>query len=399
MKNNIIGSLNKWLLMPLLLLACTKGGDLKESNAGAYLLDGDGTAAQLVPALTHTGTSSFTGLLDTDVKTVTGTIRWNNLWAAAARDTIKSIRVLGPAAAGANGPLLASAVLQNTNASGTFTFSLAGTKQIGNNGIESMVGGNSYYVISTAMYPDGIVRGQINAEMLDPSKPAINLAKSIVFSPANKTLLTMGDTTTLSAMVLPVYVSNAAIGWSSSNPAIVSVDASGKIEAKGKGLATVTATAADGSGVKADLLIIVDMELKPLDRTGWTVTCSSEKVSDGGGKNMILDGNFGTYWHSEWSPNAPLPHWLLVDMQTPQDVAFAQIYRRTANTDTRTVVLELSQDGITFTPFGNFPDFDAASSASKSFAPTRARYMKLTITASNRTPFANITELNVGAYQ
>lgn len=399
MKIRSVKRIVTWLYMPLLLVACTKGGDLTSSNSCVYLLSGDGDAAQLVPALAHKGTAVFSGWLDEDVRTVTATVSWKDLWETNVTDTIKSIQVWGPAGAGTNGQLLTSSALQSTNATGSYTFSLSGKNELGKKGIIGLTEGNCYYLISTSLNPGGIVRGQINAELQDTSGPASNLSKSIVFNPGNKTTLKVGDTTSIRAIVLPMYTTSKTINWSSSNPAVVSIDATGWIEARGKGLATVTATAADGTGVKADLLINVDMQLKPLDRTGWTVTVSSEKASDGGGKDAIMDGNFNSWWHSMWGPDAPLPHWLLVDMQNEKEVAFVQVYRRSANQDTKTVMLELSSDGVNFRTMGALSDFDANSSASLAFFPASTRYVRLTITASNRPPFANITELNVGAYQ
>lgn len=66
-----------------------------------------------------------------------------------------------------------------------------------------------------------------------------------------------GNTATLKATVAPSNAANKAVKWSSSNTKVAKVDANGKITAVGKGTATITCTAADGSGVKAQCKVEV----------------------------------------------------------------------------------------------------------------------------------------------
>ena len=56
-----------------------------------------------------------------------------------------------------------------------------------------------------------------------------------------------------------------------------------------------------------------------ISRTGWTVTCDSAQA--GNACNLAIDGSNNTFWHSEYSPTlVPLPHYIQVDMQTPQSI-------------------------------------------------------------------------------
>jgi len=57
----------------------------------------------------------------------------------------------------------------------------------------------------------------------------------------------IGQTATITATVTPANADNKAVNWTSSNPAIASVSASGQITALTAGNATVTVTTADGS--------------------------------------------------------------------------------------------------------------------------------------------------------
>jgi hypothetical protein len=382
----------------VLWAACTKGGVLSEITGDAYILSGKGDSKQLVPAIDSAATGNLTGWYDKQLQTITATVKWSNLW-VNTKDTLKTISLYGPAAAGANGPLISTIALLSYNASGSMEISLAGSKMLTADNLGNLVAGKCYYTLCTQHFPSGIVRGQINAELMDPNKVYPNFVTDISFRSTNKTLLQVGDTTTLLADVLPSYATNKAITWESSNAAVVSVDQSGKIKALANGYAIVAAKSKDGSNITGSQLVVVNLQLIDYGRAGWTVTCSDEKASDGGGKDMILDGNFTTYWHSQWSPDIALPHWLRIDMQTARDVASIKIYRRSANTDTKTVIVETSLDGTSFTAAGVLNNFDANSMASVTFRPVNARYLKLTVTESNRPPYANVVEMNVGMYQ
>ncbi len=69
-------------------------------------------------------------------------------------------------------------------------------------------------------------------------------------------VLNMGAYYALNASVLPVNASNKAVTWESSAPDIVTV-VNGQLRAAGCGDAVITATAADGSGVKAECKVSV----------------------------------------------------------------------------------------------------------------------------------------------
>lgn len=86
----------------------------------------------------------------------------------------------------------------------------------------------------------------------DPSKYAehyVTITKKIPVESItleDKEML-LGDETLLTAEIFPVEATNKTLIWSSNNPSIVSVDASGKIVAKGIGEAKITASTLDGT--------------------------------------------------------------------------------------------------------------------------------------------------------
>ena len=76
-----------------------------------------------------------------------------------------------------------------------------------------------------------------------------------------------------------------------------------------------------------------------LDRTGWTVTASSEEASGEGAGNgvpsCIVDESSTTYWHSKWSDGeATYPHWFKIDMKSVKSIeAFDYVSRGNTTAD------------------------------------------------------------------
>ena len=69
--------------------------------------------------------------------------------------------------------------------------------------------------------------------------------------------LTANETATLSVTVLPAFATDKSIVWTSSDTAVATVDQAGTVKAIGVGEATITATAADGSGRSASCMVTV----------------------------------------------------------------------------------------------------------------------------------------------
>ena len=84
----------------------------------------------------------------------------------------------------------------------------------------------------------------------------INPVTSITLN-KTKSTLSVGGKTTLKATVSPDDATNPAVKWTSSDTDVAKVSSSGKVTAVGTGTATITATARDGSGVKATCKITV----------------------------------------------------------------------------------------------------------------------------------------------
>ena len=101
--------------------------------------------------------------------------------------------------------------------------------------------------------------------------------KSVSSVTLNKRSLTMqvGKTQTLSVTVKPTNADIRNVIWTSSNTKVATVDSKGKVKAIGKGTATITATAADGSGKNAACKVTVVKKIV----TGVTITGKANTVN------------------------------------------------------------------------------------------------------------------------
>ena len=98
--------------------------------------------------------------------------------------------------------------------------------------------------------------------------PVSNASISVTVAPAavavtgitlDKTALelTVEETAILTATVDPENATDKTVTWASDNPAVATIDSSGKVTAKGEGTAIITATANDGSGKSASCTVTV----------------------------------------------------------------------------------------------------------------------------------------------
>jgi hypothetical protein len=146
-------------------------------------------------------------------------------------------------------------------------------------------------------------------------------------------------------------------------------------------------------------------ELFPMlqfDKTDWRVlSCSDEEPSDGGGKDVLIDGNLNNHWHSKWTdPIGRLPHWAIIDMVTPRRVTKIDTYRRAGNNNTKSVQYYVSND----------PDPDAATwvkimegtygsgdllTLNASENTVTGRYLKIFLPDSNWEHLTSVAEVDV----
>jgi hypothetical protein len=149
--------------------------------------------------------------------------------------------------------------------------------------------------------------------------------------------------------------------------------------------------------------------LKKYNKTGWTVEVSDETASDGGGKDKMVDGNYdySEYWQSQHTPSTvDLPHWAVIDMKEPIEIARIVTQRRNINSS-------IGGDTKTLQYFvGNSPDPNAGTwvklvegsyeSAAANHVltldvptPLTGRYLKVVMPDTFRGQYTSICEIDV----
>ena len=98
-----------------------------------------------------------------------------------------------------------------------------------------------------------------------------------------ETSISVGNSETLTATVAPENAANKALKWASSDEAVATVAPDGTVTAVKAGAATITATAADGSGKSATCTVTVIGGTTPSQPGGSTGGSSSGSSSGGGG--------------------------------------------------------------------------------------------------------------------
>ena len=120
-------------------------------------------------------------------------------------------------------------------------------------------------VVITATANDGSdVKAEITIEV-------IRLVSKITLDKTEADVIE-GKTLQLTATVEPTDADNTKLTWASSDEAVATVDENGLVTAVSKGTATITASATDGSGVKAEcavrvLRLITEITLNPTEKT------------------------------------------------------------------------------------------------------------------------------------
>ncbi len=101
--------------------------------------------------------------------------------------------------------------------------------------------------------------------------PSVVAVTSVTVTAA-KTTLTIGEKTTVAAVVLPANATNKTVTWSSSNTGVATVDANGLVTAVASGTARITATAGGKTG-------FVDLQINPRNVAGVVLDAEELKMT------------------------------------------------------------------------------------------------------------------------
>jgi hypothetical protein len=138
------------------------------------------------------------------------------------------------------------------------------------------------------------------------------------------------------------------------------------------------------------------------DKSSWSVISWSSEAWEARASTLI-DGSDDTFWHSDWETPRLLPHWAIIDMGFPKEIAEINTYRRKGMPDTKSVWYYV----------GNDPDPEAASwtkIAEGTFASgdlltvqtsvsVAGRYLKIYLPDSNREPYISVAEVDAYGYE
>lgn len=135
---------------------------------------------------------------------------------------------------------------------------------------------------------------------------------------------------------------------------------------------------------------------------GWAVlNCSDQTASDGGGITSLIDNNLSTYWHSQWEGgDAPLPHWVVIDIASAKKISKLEVFRRAGNKDAKTIQFfvndnpDAADGGWTKIAEGVFANGDGLTlSVPESVNTSKGRYLKIVLPDSNREPYISLAEM------
>ncbi|MFI7068437.1 discoidin domain-containing protein [Kribbella sp. NPDC050124] len=138
--------------------------------------------------------------------------------------------------------------------------------------------------------------------------------------------------------------------------------------------------------------------LNLLPQKEMTATATSQG-SSAYGAAAAIDGNCATMWHSNWSPHAPLPQHITLDLKTTRAIeALVYTPRQDAavpNGRISSYDVQTSADGVTFTSVATGTwDGTVDAKIARFPAGTTARYVRL-VGLAGGADYAAATELNI----
>lgn len=140
------------------------------------------------------------------------------------------------------------------------------------------------------------------------------------------------------------------------------------------------------------------------DKPNWKATASDTQEGDGGGTAALIDNNIDTYWHSQWDPEEPFPHWFIIDFGKDKMLKkIGMIRRKNAGNGFIEYNLETSLDGVNFMTVAKGLTFDPTSAAWQDFVlpnTVNTRYVRITMTKAKNSNdnFTHLGEFRAFGY-
>ena len=125
-------------------------------------------------------------------------------------------------------------------------------------------------------------------------------------------------------------------------------------------------------------------ELYYYDNAKVKVSASSQETSgESAQATKAIDGQKGTFWHSQWN-NAPTPHWLLLELEQEELVdGYYYLPRQSGSNGIVTKYrIEVSTNGTDFTEVASGSWANNTSAKEVKFAPVQAKFVRLSVVES-----------------
>jgi len=120
-----------------------------------------------------------------------------------------------------------------------------------------------------------------------------------------------------------------------------------------------------------------------ISNTGWQVIDYDCDIDEGGGAGLVknvIDGNYTTYWHTNYNPIIPYPHFVTVDMGRVVTISRFVVYRRQGNNNIASSISFLTSiDGVNWVDDGiNYTSNSASDDgySNRVVSNPKARYFK-----------------------
>ncbi|ATF15725.1 metalloprotease [Brevibacillus brevis X23] len=161
---------------------------------------------------------------------------------------------------------------------------------------------------------------------------------------------------------------------------------------------TITTTSTSNSAMNVNVAVTAG-EASLIPQTNWTLKyVDSDELYNEAPK--AFDGNNSTFWHTKWSPVAPMPHEIQIDLGATYSLSkFSYLPRQDGqvNGTIKNYEFYVSSDGVnwgTAVAIGTFANDTTLKEVS--FAAKTGRYIKLrALSEVNNNPWTSAAELNV----
>ena len=229
---------------------------MKLKKLASLALSGALTLGQLptlaAPALATGGDSTYTLTIPSTL-TVSGS-GWNATGGISATGTLASGKKLTVTAASANGWKLVSG---SNNVGYTLTTASGGNQTTS----------WEFTTLDGTAKPMGIIVDDYSTKPAGTYQDTVTFTASVVDNSVKVTSITLNKTSTVIGVsgektlsvsqILPTDATDKTYTWASDNTSIATVDSNGKVTGVAIGTANITATANDGSGIKATCVVKV----------------------------------------------------------------------------------------------------------------------------------------------